>query len=155
MIEQLKTALENKGAGGGSGNDEYKDFAISLIDRKATSIVIPEGTTEIGNYAFCDFDYLTEVSIPNTVKYVRYRAFYACPLLTHITFPASISGFSSGQHFHSSGITTLTFEGTTPPSIVNGAFADTIQIIYVPASAVNTYKSATNWSAYASKIVGV
>lgn len=155
LIEQLRTALENKGAGGGGGNDEYKDFAISLIDRKATSIVIPEGTTEIGNYAFCDFDYLTEVSIPNTVKYVRYRAFYACPLLTHITFPASVTGFSSGQHFHSSGITSLTFERTTPPSIVSGAFADTIQTIYVPASAVDAYKSATNWSAYASKIVGV
>ena len=43
----------------------------------------------------------------------------------------------------------------TPPSIqANTFYAFYLQEIRVPASAVETYKSATNWSAFADYIVG-
>ena len=34
--------------------------------------------TEIGKYAFMFCNNLTSVTIPNTVKYIRYGAFYEC-----------------------------------------------------------------------------
>lgn len=47
-------------------------------------------------------------------------------------------------------------DNTTPPTITSTTFANTNNTfkIYVPNSAVNAYKEAEGWSAYASRIIG-
>lgn len=51
-------------------------------------------------------------------------------------------------------LTKLIANSETPVSI-NGSIPDNSGLkIYVPDSAIETYKTATNWSAFADKIVG-
>jgi len=50
----------------------------------------------------------------------------------------------------------LVANSVTPASIYNkdDELPNSIEKIYVPDSAIDTYKTATNWSAFADKIVG-
>ena len=51
----------------------------------------------------------------------------------------------------------ITFVGTTPPSLEARALPISPNNcpIYVPASCVDTYKSASGWSGYASRVVAI
>ena len=46
--------------------------------------------TRIGNSAFYDNDYITEVTIPNSVVSIGNHAFYSCDNLTSISLPQSV-----------------------------------------------------------------
>lgn len=49
----------------------------------------------------------------------------------------------------------LTSAATTPPTVSSNNGIPSACQIYVPASAVNSYKSATWWSNYASRIQAI
>ena len=55
------------------------------------SIVIGEGITEIGNYAFYGCSSVTSVTISNTVKHIGYRSFRDCDSLSTITIPIGVT----------------------------------------------------------------
>jgi hypothetical protein len=59
--------------------------------------------------------------------------------------------------FENSALKTLTCNRTTHPSLGVDVFngANALEHIYVPASAVEDYKAATNWSNYASIISAI
>ena len=50
---------------------------------------------------------------------------------------------------------TLTVLATTPPTISSSSNQSPSGNIYVPASAVDTYKSASGWSTWSTKIVAI
>jgi hypothetical protein len=56
-----------------------------------------------------------------------------------------------------SGLTSIIVNATTPPKLSNSnAFNNTNDCpIYVPSGSVNTYKSASGWSTYASRIQAI
>ena len=56
-----------------------------------TSIVLPEGLTSIGTYAFYNFSALESVSIPASVTSVGSNAFHKCTVLREITFGQTVS----------------------------------------------------------------
>ena len=66
--------------------DEDPDFEIN--DGVA---IIPEGTTEIGDYAFCGCDSLESVTIPESVTEIGEKAFSDCCLLESIAIPKSVT----------------------------------------------------------------
>lgn len=77
--------------------------------------------------------------------------------LTAATIPASVTGIT-WVTFENSTIKQLTCYGTTPPVLgSNNVFSgvSTLEHIYVPASAVDTYKAANRWSNYASIIEAI
>lgn len=100
-----------------------------------TDITIPEGVTTIGSSAFADDYGLASVMIPSTMTKIDSYAFQNC-----------------GKNVES-GIT-FTVLATIPPTIVgSGVFTKTyLNKIIVPAGTANTYKAATNWSAFADYI---
>ena len=51
------------------------------------SVVIPEGVTKIGNYAFYECSSLTSITIPEGVTEIGTSAFYKCDHLTSVTIP--------------------------------------------------------------------
>lgn len=55
--------------------------------------IIPEGTTEISNYAFDDCRTLESIVIPESVTEIGYAAFYNCTSLKSITIPESVTKF--------------------------------------------------------------
>lgn len=86
--DETTTALVNKVADITSGDDT---MLKGLIQRDLTEIVIPDGVTKIGQYAFYMFTKLTRVTIPNSVKTIGSYAFAKCNKLTSVTIPDSIT----------------------------------------------------------------
>lgn len=80
---------------GGSG--EMADFAApdSIVWRavltSAQRIVIEEGVTSVGSYAFYYMPALTEVSLPNSLTKIGDYAFAYCSALTDITLPHGLT----------------------------------------------------------------
>ena len=118
-----------------------------------TSIVIPSGVTSIGDAAFYNCSGLTSINIPDSVTSIDSDAFRNCTSLTSCTIGSGLTSIGGGVFYSCSGLTSITVNATTPPTLGEFAFDSTSNYpIYVPASSVNAYKSATNWSNYADRI---
>ena len=119
---------------------------------KLTSVSIP-GATSIGTFAFYNCRKLTSVSIPGATSIGQY-AFYDCRSLTSASFPevTSIDVYA----FNSCSALTTLYIGTESNTVCTlsskNAIPSSVTNIYVPANLVDSYKSATNWSTFASKI---
>ncbi len=70
--------------GRSSSNPLYNDAQLYLNKEKVTDLVIPEGVTLIGDYAFCFYSGLNSVTIGENVEKIGYSAFYNCKNLTEI-----------------------------------------------------------------------
>ncbi len=60
------------------------------------SIVIKEGITSIGNYAFYGFDKVTSISIPNGITHIGEQGFGFCESVTSITIPDTVTTMGMG-----------------------------------------------------------
>lgn len=122
----------------------------------------PECTTiPVGAFQFC--------SALNTAYFskcssIYNNAFQSCSSLTEASFPSCT--FISGYAFsYCTKLESVYFMGSSVPSILANVFYLTpIQSssylgyfgsIYVPSSLVDSYKTATNWASYSSRIVGI
>ena len=113
-----------------------------------TSITIPNSVTTIGWWAFCDCSGLTSVTIPNSVTIIGPWAFSGCSGLTSVTIPNSVTTIGGWAFSDCSGLTSVTCLSSTPPSIEDYAFDTEVKqkaTLYVPAEAVNRYKTADGW----------
>jgi hypothetical protein len=84
------TVTVNVPSEGGTNND-----FIPMIERSRSSIVIPNGCTAIGDYAFYSHSALTSVNLPDTVTSIGYRSFYQCSTLAEINFPTALDMIGS------------------------------------------------------------
>ena len=124
---------------------------------KLTSVTLPESVASIGKKAFYDCDGLTEFTIPDSVTTIGYGAFYGCDNLTSVTIGDSVTSIGGSAFEDCTSLTSVYCKATTPPSFSNFYVFDyngSGRKIYVPIESVDAYKSATNWSKYASAIVG-
>ncbi len=118
-----------------------------------TSIEIPSGVTSIGISAFYNCNSLTSIDIPDSVTSIGQGAFYYCTRLTSIDIPSGVTSIGNSAFWYCASLTSVTVNAITPPTLGANAFYETnYLLIYVPSESVDTYKSATNWSNYASRI---
>ncbi len=96
---------------------------LGCYDKTITSIVIPEGVTEIGNQVFYGCDNLRSVTIPNTVTTIG-SAFSNCPYLTSIDIPASVTEINYSA-FNVSVWSKVTFAEGSPFKKENGIIWNT------------------------------
>lgn len=54
-------------------------------------VIVEEGVTAVGAYAFYDSWELTEVSLPDTLETIRDSSFHNCPILPSVTIPESVT----------------------------------------------------------------
>ena len=83
--------------------------------------------------------------------------FYGCNKLTSLVIPSNISSIEDSAFNQCSGLTSITVNRTTPPTLGGTYVFDNTNDcpIYVPAASVNAYKTASNWSEYASRIQAI
>ena len=60
------------------------------IRDEITSVVLPEGMTSIGDFAFQDCNGFESIALPSTLKWIGYDAFFSCDGLTSVTVPDSV-----------------------------------------------------------------
>lgn len=88
----LRSGVYNNSANWSSGVFHIGTHLIyAKADKIPTNYTIKSGTTCIADRAFSGCIYLTNVSIPNTVKSIGYGAFSACWALQSIHIPSSVS----------------------------------------------------------------
>ena len=121
----------------------------------AKNVEIYSGVAYIVEYAFTNCHYLTGVTLPDTLISIGHDAFGSCSSLSSITIPAYVRRIGRQAFYGCSNLKTMTVEASTPPTLGSGAIPSNVKTIYVPASSVNSYKSTSGWSTYASKIQAI
>ena len=118
----------------GSGPMDDYDFATGTGASSAPwvayagemqSLVIADGITSIGNYAFYRCTGLTgELKIPASVTSIGEQAFYGCSGLTNAAIPDGVTSIAYSSFAFCSGLTNVTIPNSVT-SIANDAFRGT------------------------------
>ena len=120
------------------------------------NVTVPSSVTSWnGNYTFVYCSSLTDATLNNSGNIGQY-AFYGCTSLTGVTFGDNITSIGGYPFSDCTKLASMTFNSPTPPTIDSTSFEGVPSTckFYVPCSAVNTYRTASVWSSYASRIVG-
>ena len=128
---------------GGTNND-----FISMIERSQGSIVIPNGCTTIGDFAFYSHSALTSVQIPDTVTNIGNSSFYQCSKLAEVNLPVNLNILGTRAFYNCRGLTSITFRNT-PTSIANNSFGactnlKTINVPWASGAVANAPWGATS-----------
>lgn len=122
-------------------NNEYLS---KIIDRTISGTYENSILTTIGSYAFYHCRSLTTASFPNCAT-IRNNTFYSCyNLLSLYLTSTSIVQLEKSDAFSWTPIAGY----TTSTGGVYGS-------IYVPSSLLSDYQTATNWSYFSSRFVGI
>ena len=98
----------------GEGSGVMPDYA-NVTDRPwddakgdITSIIIENGVTSIGKYAFKDFTAITALNdLPSSVTILGYQSFNGCTSLTSVTIPQNVTKTGDGLFGGCSSLTTV------------------------------------------------
>lgn len=133
------------------GNDVFRD-CMSLM-----YINLPDGILTVGQRAFEGCLNFRYINIPNSLTEIPNDCFNNCDGLSDIELHGGITSIGDLAFGNCNGLYSMTLYGTTPPSLGTNALVNTSSNlkIYVPSSAVNTYKSASGWSTYANNIYAI
>jgi hypothetical protein len=143
-------------------NYDYSDFHIDYVcgscfdGSSIVQITLPSGVKGIGSYAFKRCSSLTTINLSFGLKKIGNQAFSQCTSLQGIVVPNGVEQIGESAFSGCTSLTSITINSTTPPTIGSSLFNNTNNCpIYVPVGSVDTYKSATNWSTYASRIFAI
>ena len=95
---------------------------LYLNDVLVTDLVIPEGVTNVGKYAFYDCSSITSVTLPNSVTRIGSSAFHSCSSLTSITIPNSVTSIGNSAFYNCYSLTSVSL-GNSVTSIRSSAFS--------------------------------
>ena len=110
--ESVTWSLDDEGVltieGTGAMEDYGSDNGAPWADKSVKSVVIGEGVTTIGSYAFRGCDAMASVDIAGTVTSIREYAFRDCEGLTSVTLPNSVTSVGMMAFGKCSGLTSVT-----------------------------------------------
>ena len=133
-------------------NSAFQYCMNLLLDR------FPNNIKSLGSGIFYDCSKITINSIPQTITSIPSQTFQNCKAITEMTFEGDITYIYTYAFAGCTKLTKLSFpNNTSVPRLVDiNAFQNCpLEIIEVPSSLVDSWKSATNWSNYADIIVGI
>ena len=113
-----------------SSNVPWYDYRETIAE-----IVLPEGLTTVGRYAFSGCKYVTGVTIPSGVTSIGNSAFYNCSSLTSVEIPSGVTSIGNSAFSDCSSLTSVTIpQGVT--SIGIAAFDDcsSLTSVTIPSS---------------------
>ena len=100
---------------------------------------------------------LQEFIIPSSVTEIRDNVFNGCKSLTNIIIPSGVTSIALSAFSGCTNLTEVIIESQLPPTLGENVFSNCGEdlIIYVPESAVDTYKATDGWSNYANIIQAI
>ena len=109
-----------------------------LHNKNALSIVLPEGITSIGAYAFFYYKGLTSVRMGNNVSVIGDSAFSNCSRLASVTIPNSVTSIGTSAFRNCTGLTSVSIPNSVT-SIGNSAFENcsSLASVIIPDSVTN------------------
>ena len=123
--ENITWTLDAQGVLTLEGTGAMPDFNGSLDNPWSslsfTKVVIGEGITTIGAYAFAGFSGLTSVTIPSSVTTINKQAFYGCDGLKSVTIPNTVTSIGRAAFGFCTGLTSVVIPNSVT-SIAWGAF---------------------------------
>ena len=87
---------------------DYAQHLYSDEDTEITDLIIPDGVTSIGMYAFNRCVALTSVTIPGSVTSIGGYAFLYCTGLTSVIIPDGVTRIGGGAFSGCTGLTSVT-----------------------------------------------
>ena len=125
------------------------NYAFQSCAALEGDMILPN-LTSLGGSAFTK----TGISsfVAPKIKTINSSTFARCPSLALVDF-TDVTSIGTYAFEYCSALKTFICRNVTPPTLANtNALTGTSCTIYVPDEAVDTYKAATNWSTYASRI---
>ena len=112
---------------------------------KVKRIIIDDGVTTIGEFAFYNCSALTSVTISNSVTTIEWEAFWDCSSLTSVTIPNSVTKISVGAFYNCSSLTSVTIPNSVT-TIGSEAFSGctNLQKVYIGNSVKTIGEDAFN-----------
>lgn len=126
--------------GGACANPLYYGAGLYCNGKLVTKLTEEnlQGATKIGCHAFFYYNYLTSVSIPNSVTSIEHRAFYNCCNLTSVTIGDSVTSIGIYAFVECEKLTSVTI-GANVTSIGYEAFKSCSNIESI------TFKNTSGW----------
>ncbi len=109
------------------GTGDMKNYNLTLTPWRSYRsdilvVIIKDGVTSIGNYAFFDCSALSFVSIPNSVTSIGANAFLGCTGLTAVEISDNVTSIGNSAFRDCTGLTSVTI-GSGVKKIGNYAFS--------------------------------
>ena len=136
-----------------SGTRAMKDYSSSEGNQSPVrknsnvkKVVIEDGVTSIGSYAFASCNNLTSITISDSVTSIGNRAFVSCTSLTSITIPESVTNIEDYAFEWCSGLSNVTIPNSIT-SIGTGVFhrCSSLTSITIPDSVTSIGNSAFSY----------
>ena len=110
---------------------------------KIESVMIEDGVTSIGKYAFFDCSSLASITLPNSISSIGELAFYYCSSLTSITIPNSVTNIEKYAFCGCSMLASITISNSVT-SIADSAFEScwSLKSITIPNNVISIGKNA-------------
>ncbi|MCQ2450100.1 MAG: leucine-rich repeat domain-containing protein [Clostridia bacterium] len=93
-------------SGNGAIPDNLSEF--EFYKSRFNTVVIGNGITRIGSYAFTYFDNITTVTLPETLKSIGSSAFYSCTSLKSVAIPNSVTTLENNAFYGCTSLSTVT-----------------------------------------------
>lgn len=103
--------------------------------------------TSIGNYAFSSLQTLKSLVISSTVTTIGNYAFSGC-IFTSISIPNSVTSIGDKAFRWCSHLKYIILNPIVPPTLGLNPFEDFTISVFVPSSAIESYKIANGWGAF-------
>ena len=129
-----------------SANPTAYSHNLYINGVEVKDLVIPNGVTSIGSYAFDGCSGLTSVTIPNSVTSIGRSAFYGCSGLTSVTIGNSVTSIGDEAFSGCTKLINIVCYAAEPPSCdALSVFANYNAYLKVPCSSLDAYKADAVW----------
>ncbi len=121
----------------------------AFIGANMSSLTLPETLTSLGKYSF-EGIVIPELVIPNSVSTIGSCAFDGAKI-GKITLGSGLTNIDGNAFRDCTTLIEVVSLNTTPPLISGNTFPAAIKsniTLRMPPSAINAYKTATNWSGF-------
>ncbi len=120
-----------------------------------SSLIIEDGVTHIGNYAFYGLRGLVTVSLPNSVATIGHHAFAECQDLEKVAFGAGLQSIGDYAFYNDIRIEEMTCLASRTPDVSANTFGNVSHFawVYVQSEYFHKYEVNMYWNVFVLKTI--